>query len=194
MSIRPSSQADERTRPIKDGREGEGTGLSLASSRLEEPFLDFLPPPPEEGARGQEAVTERERERMDETVKPLCVESVSPVLLPPPPPPLSVRCRRILTNKITRRQGGSSLPLLLLRLCRFLVPYVPRSRLFSFPSIRYSKRPTVTDTTAMIHPGLSSRRLSSRLRGISPSSFPPARFFMPVPVERSHALPVRSID
>lgn len=63
MSICPSSRADERTRPIKGGYEGgggggEGSGLSLASSRLEEPFLDFLPRDPRapaEGARGKAA-------------------------------------------------------------------------------------------------------------------------------------------
>lgn len=58
----PGPLPEERVRPIKDGgerrgrrRKGEeGTGLSLASSRLEEPFLDFLPRDPRAPARGSE--------------------------------------------------------------------------------------------------------------------------------------------
>lgn len=54
--------------------------LSFASSRLEKPFLDSLPRDPDVPEEG-----ERRRE-LDETVKPLCVESVS-LLAPLPPLP-----------------------------------------------------------------------------------------------------------
>lgn len=81
---------------------------------------------------------------MDETVRPLCVGSVSP-----PPSRSHPRCRRILTNEITRRQG---VPLFFLSSARLRLS-LSLFLLFSPPSIRYSKRPTVTDTTAMIRPG-----------------------------------------
>lgn len=122
---------------------------------------------------------------MDETVRPLCVGSVSP-------PPLSPsRCRRILTNKITRRQG---VPLFLSSPSPSLPRRTSRSLLLSFPSIRYSKRPTVTDTTAMIRPGrlldVSPRDYAeSRRRRFRPRALFHARPRPAAPV-RSHARPL----
>lgn len=67
--------------------------LSLASSRPEEPFLDFLPRDP--GPKGSGVEQERILRDSETTVG-----SVSPHQL----------ARRILTNKITRRQGAILFP------------------------------------------------------------------------------------
>lgn len=157
LAIRPSSRTDERGREaIKDGRrEEEGGERGYLSRRLDSRSRSWILSP------GTPTFLRRKREGESWTKQwNHCVSNLFPFSPP------SRHCRRILTNKITRRQG------------------VPLFSLFLFfPSIRYSKRPTVTDTTAMIHPGrpldISPRDYAeSRRRRLFP--FSSARFFVPL--------------
>jgi len=83
LVIRSSSRIDERegAGAIKDGRrEGEGGGGGYLSRRLDSRSRSWILSP---GTPDVPEEEERRRE-LDETVKPLCVESVS--LLSPFPP------------------------------------------------------------------------------------------------------------